>query len=114
MSNNTQILLETLIEQEFNKNDNYGDISDYFEYFSASQILKNQGLSDDEIENGIVGRGGDGGCDSIYLFLNNLLITSDVVAELSAPKDSILEMIIVQSKKTRSFKEDCIMKWKQL
>lgn len=114
MSNNTQILLETLIEQEFKKNDNYGDISDYFEYFSASQILKNQGLSDDEIENGIVGRGGDGGCDSIYLFLNNLLITSDVVAELSAPKDSILEMIIVQSKKTRSFGEDCIMKWKTI
>ena len=114
MSNNTQILLENLIEQEFKKNDNYGDISDYFEYFSASQILKNQGLSDDEIENGIVGRGGDGGCDSIYLFLNNLLITSDVVAELSAPKDSILEMIIVQSKKTRSFKEDCIMKWKTI
>lgn len=114
MSNNTQILLETLIEQEFKKNDNYGDISDYFEYFSASQILKNQGLSDDEIENGIVGRGGDGGCDSIYLFLNNLLITSDVVAELSAPKDSILEMIIIQSKKTRSFGEACIMKWKTI
>lgn len=114
MSNNTQILLETLIEQEFKKNDNYGDISDYFEYFSASQILKNQGLSDDEIENGIVGLGGDGGCDSIYLFLNNLLITSDVVAELTAPKDSILEMIIIQSKKTRSFGEDCIMKWKTI
>lgn len=114
MSNNTQILLENLIEQEFKKNDSYGSISDYFEYFSASQILKNQGLSDDEIENGIVGRGGDGGCDSIYLFLNNLLITPDVVTELSAPKDSVLEMIIVQSKKTRSFSEDCIMKWKTI
>ncbi len=91
MSKNAQILLENLIEQEFQNNDNYSSISDYFEFFSASQILKNQGLSDDEVDNGIVGKGLDGGCDSIYLFLNNLLITPDVVEHISAPKDSILE-----------------------
>ena len=45
MSKNAQILLESLIEQEFQNNDNYSSISDYFEFFSASQILKNQGLS---------------------------------------------------------------------
>ena len=43
MSKNAQILLESLIEQEFQNNDNYSSISDYFEFFSASQILKNQG-----------------------------------------------------------------------
>lgn len=114
MSKNTQILLENLIEQEFLNNDNYSSISDYFEFFSASQILKNQGLSDDEVDNGIVGKGLDGGCDSIYLFLNNLLITPDVVEHISAPKDSILEMIIIQSKKTTSFGEDAVMKWKTI
>ena len=100
MSKNAQILLENLIEQEFRN--------------SASQILKNQGLSDDEVDNGIVGKGLDGGCDSIYLFLNNLLITPDVVEHISAPKDSILEMIIIQSKKTTSFGEDAVMKWKTI
>ena len=114
MSKNAQILLENLIEQEFQNNDNYSIISDYFEFFSASQILKNQGLSDDEVDNGIVGKGLDGGCDSIYLFLNNLLITPDVVEHISAPKDSILEMIIIQSKKTTSFGEDAVMKWKTI
>lgn len=114
MSKNAQILLESLIEQEFQNNDNYSSISDYFEFFSASQILKNQGLSDDEVDNGIVGKGLDGGCDSIYLFLNNLLITLDVVEHISAPKDSILEMIIIQSKKTTSFGEDAVMKWKTI
>lgn len=114
MSKNAQILLESLIEQEFQNNDNYSSISDYFEFFSASQILKNQGLSDDEVDNGIVGKGLDGGCDSIYLFLNNLLITPDVVEHVSAPKDSILEMIIIQSKKTTSFGEDAVMKWKTI
>ena len=114
MSKNAQILLESLIEQEFQNNDNYSSISDYFEFFSASQILKNQGLSDDEVDNGIVGKGLDGGCDSNYLFLNNLLITPDVVEHISAPKDSILEMIIIQSKKTTSFGEDAVMKWKTI
>ena len=114
MRKNAQILLESLIEQEFQNNDNYSSISDYFEFFSASQILKNQGLSDDEVDNGIVGKGLDGGCDSIYLFLNNLLITPDVVEHISAPKDSILEMIIIQSKKTTSFGEDAVMKWKTI
>ena len=57
MSKNAQILLENLIEQEFRNNDNYSNISEYFEFFfSASQILKNQGLSDDEVDNGIVGK----------------------------------------------------------
>ena len=114
MSKNAQILLESLIEQEFQNNDNYSSISDYFEFFSASQILKNQGLSDDEVDNGIVGKGLDGGCDSIYLFLNNLLITPDVVEHISAPKDSILEMIIIQSMKTTSSGEDAVMKWKTI
>lgn len=114
MSKNAQILLENLIEQEFQNNDNYSIISDYFEFFSASQILKNQGLSDDEVDNGIVGKGLDGGCDSIYLFLNNLLITPDVIDHISAPKDSILEMIIIQSKKTTSFGEGAVMKWKTI
>lgn len=114
MSKNAQILLENLIEQEFRNNDNYSNISEYFEFFSASQILKNQGLSDDEVDNGIVGKGLDGGCDSIYLFLNNLLITPDVVEHISAPKYSILEMIIIQSKKTTSFGEDAVMKWKTI
>lgn len=114
MSKNAQILLENLIEQEFQNNDNYSSISEYFEFFSASQILKNQGLNDDEVDNGIVGKGLDGGCDSIYLFLNNLLITPDVVEHISAPKDSILEMIIIQSKKTTSFGEEAVMKWKTI
>ena len=35
-------------------------------------------LSDEEIENGIVGAGNDGGCDGIYIFLNkkHILINS--------------------------------------
>lgn len=114
VSKNSQILLDNLIEKEFQNNEGFGSVSDYFEFFSASQILKNQELSDDEVENGIVGKALDGGCDAIYLFLNNLLITPDVVEFISAPKDSMLELIIIQSKKTTSFGEDAVMKWKTI
>ena len=114
MSKNSQILLDNLIEKEFQNNEGFGSVSDYFEFFSASQILKNQELSDDEVENGIVGKALDGGCDAIYLFLNNLLITPDAVEFISAPKDSMLELIIIQSKKTTSFGEDAVMKWKTI
>lgn len=40
MSKNAQILLENLIEQEFQGNESYGNISDYFEFFSARACLK--------------------------------------------------------------------------
>lgn len=43
MSKNAQILLENLIEQEFKNNDNYSNISDYFEFFfSKSNIEKSR------------------------------------------------------------------------
>lgn len=112
MATNIQILLKSCIEQELANNDSYDNVSNYFEYFSSAQILKNQALSDDEIENGIVGSGADGGCDSIYLFLNNILVTSDWTEDISAPKDSTLELFIIQSKNTTSFGENAIMKWK--
>ena len=114
MSKNAEILVKACVEQELQNNDHYNSPNDYFELFSASQILKNQGLSDDELENGIVGKGADGGCDAIYLFLNNMLITPDITENLTAPKDSTLELTILQSKMTNSFGEDAVMKWKTI
>lgn len=109
---NNQILLKTCIAQEFSDSTTYANESDYFEYFSASQILKNYNLSDLEIENGIVGKANDGGCDGIYVFLNGDLLTVDQVANLTASKGSTLRLVIIQSKLTTSFDETSIMKWK--
>lgn len=109
---NNQMLLKTCIQQEFLDSAAYNTENDYFEFFSAVQVLKNYNLSDNEIENGIVGNGNDGGCDSIYVFLNGELLSIDQIENLSAAKGSILKLIIIQSKKTSSFNEDAIMKWK--
>lgn len=109
---NNQMLLKTCVEQEFSETTTYTNTNDYFEFFSATQILKNYNLSDDEVENGIVGSGNDGGCDGIYVFLNGDLLTVDQIQNLSATKGSILNLTIIQSKETASFKEATIMNWK--
>lgn len=109
---NNQMLLKTCVEQEFSETTTYTNTNDYFEFFSATQILKNYNLSDDEVENGIVGSGNDGGCDGIYVFLNGDLLTVDQIQNLSATKGSILNLTIIQSKETPSFKEATIMNWK--
>lgn len=109
---NNQLLLKECISQEFQESSLFFDESSYFEYFACSQVLKNFNLSDDELCSGILGGGNDGGCDGIYLFLKNYLITPDQIPTLSAPKGSILNLVIIQAKNTTGFGENAIMKWK--
>lgn len=109
---NVQTILKEIIKQEFDDNGVYAELSSFFEYFSAAQVLKNYGLSDEEIDNGIIGGGNDGGCDSMFLFLNDEIITSDQVNSLSAAKGATLNFTIIQSKNELGFGEDAVMKWK--
>ena len=109
---NNQILIQECITQNYNDYSNFNNENEFFEFFCATQILKNYDLSDDEILNGIVGKGGDGGCDSIYLFIDNELKTPEEIKEINYNKNSNIIFTIIQSKKTKSFSEDSIMKWK--
>lgn len=70
MSANDRIILDKILEQK--RKELAPDIptSKFFEIFTAEQILKDYDLSYDEIESGIVGDGGNGGVDSLYVFLN--------------------------------------------
>ncbi len=69
---NNQSLLRGFIEREFNRSD-YTRVSDYFEFFAADKTLKEDELSADDINLGLMGRSGDGGCDGAYLFCNSEL-----------------------------------------
>lgn len=110
---NNQMILNDYIKSETEKFDSINSEEEYFEYFSAQQILKDYDLDDDEIEMGLVGGKLDGGCDGIYIFLNKKLITSFEQIE-NEMKELMLELVIIQSKKTYSFKEDVLMKWKTM
>ena len=83
--------------------------SEYFELFSAEQVLKDDDLSYDELENGIIDGGGDGGIDSIYFFVNDVLFNEDM--DISALKKNVsLRLVLIQSKTSGGFSEDGIDK----
>ena len=112
LTTNSQRILAELFQQDFADNGIYADQSQYFEFFSTKNILKNIELSDEEIESGVLGSGNDGGCDSIYTFFNGIYVTDDVLENIPSTKESTIELIVVQAKRETSFGEDAIMKWK--
>lgn len=63
----------------------------------------------------MTGKGGDGGCDGVYLFFNDVLVGEELIENLTEiPRGAILQMYIVQAKNELSFREDAIMKWKTI
>lgn len=100
------------IQQEFSENGNFNNVNNFFEFFASSMVLKNYDLSDDEIINGLTGKGNDGGIDGFYLFINDELFTEDLVDTCSITRGSNIELMLIQSKYVSSFGEDALMKWK--
>ena len=86
LTTNAQRILNELFQQNFADNGSYADESQYFEVFSSKQILKSNDLSDEEIENGVLGSGNDGGCDSIYTLFNGAYVTEDIVSSITSSK----------------------------
>jgi hypothetical protein len=109
---NSQRILYELFKQEYHDNTFSQDESHFFENFASAQIMNQNDLSDEEIENGIVGDGNDGGCDAIYTIYNNCLMTEDLIKNIAPRKNSTIDFFIIQAKKESSFSEDAIMKWK--
>ncbi|WP_288739449.1 AIPR family protein [uncultured Rheinheimera sp.] len=109
---NDQIILEQIIKERCAESGNELTLSEYFEIYSASEILKNHDLTYDDISYGIVGDGGDGGIDSIYTFINGELLKEDTIINANQKKNHI-ELIIIQSKTSTSFKEDAVIKFRE-
>lgn len=111
---NDQILVREYVKQQCSASQ-FAQESSYFEFLAAAQALKDNDLSDEEIENGLTGSGGDGGCDGLYLFYNSALAGDDLVDNISVvPKEATIEICILQAKNELSFREDAIMKWKTI
>ncbi|NYT60535.1 AIPR family protein [Alcaligenaceae bacterium] len=109
---NDQIILEQIIKERCDESEDKISISEYFEIYSASEILKNHELTYDDIAYGIVGDGGDGGIDSIYTFINGEPLKEDTEVNYNQKKNHI-ELFIIQSKTSPSFKEVAILKFRE-
>lgn len=123
---NFQLISRELIKKSFEEslvinkekilsdNNKYNNLlHDFFESFSANLILKSFDLSDEELEKGVVGKGNDGGCDGLFLFVNEELIWDDTPLE-NIKKNPIIDVCIIQSKFETSFGEDVFHKWKTI
>lgn len=123
---NSQLIAKELIKKSFeeslleNKEEIIKDqnkfnkmLHNYFESFSANLILKPFDLSDEELEKGISGNGNDGGCDGLYLFVNDELIMDDTPLD-NIKKNPIIDIYIIQSKFETRFGEDVFNKWKNV
>jgi hypothetical protein len=95
MTNNDQILLDQIVEEQLTTRLPTASKSDFFELYVAEQVLKDYDLSDEEVEYGLVGSSQDGGIDGIYTVLK---------------KSVLIEVVIIQSKTSNGFGEDSINK----
>lgn len=110
MLTNDQIILKQIIEE--NCEGEEISISEYFEIYSATEVLKNYDLCYDDILYGISGNGGDGGIDSIYTFINGELIKEDSRINTNS-KNNQIDLVIIQSKTSPNFKEAAITKFRE-
>lgn len=83
---------------------------EFFNLFSSEQILKDYELSYDELTDGIVEGGSDGGIDCIYTFVNGELLEEDT-EYTGLKKEIVIDLVIIQSKNTGGFSEDAMNKF---
>lgn len=114
MLNNDQILLNELLKQEVDEFQESFTESEFFEFYSAVQLLKEYELSYDEIKAGIAGESLDGGADSVFIFVNGDLIKEDSDVKEKYKKNPDIELVIIQSKKENGFGEDALLKLSRL
>lgn len=109
---NIKYLVETCIKSFQTTNNlqsfNSGTI---FELFSSTILTKNLNLSFDQIQDSLVGGGHDGGIDLFIPLINDEYVSSiDEIDEFKFTNDSVLQVLINQSKGENSFKEGVIDK----
>src|SRR5260370_42646630 len=80
LSDNELVILNQILEKQHKASDPSLTASQYFEIFVAELILRDFAeLNTDEVRAGIVAGAGDGGIDSLYLFVNGVLVEEDTV-----------------------------------
>ncbi len=114
------LLTEILAQRKASLDPSMED-DEFFEFFSAQQVLRDYQLDPDEIKSGVVGQstisdlpGTDGGIDAIYLLVNGRLIRDeDQAQDLKALKQNIVfDVIILQASLETGFALQRILRLK--
>ena len=108
-SSKLTILKEVLTQKKAEIASEMGE-DEFFNLFSSEQILKDFELSYDELNDGIVEGGSDGGIDAIYSFINGELLEEDT-DYTGLKKEIVIDLVIIQSKNTSGFAEEPLNKF---
>lgn len=105
---NEVLLLDARLQQS--KSKTYPDISndDYFLISSIDTILMSHGLSNRQIEDGIVDGSDDGGIDAVYVFIDGHLVED--ISDIAVSDAPRIELEIIQVKNEGGFKEVAIQR----
>jgi len=103
VATNDEVILREILESSRANTAPQLPASEFFELFVAEQTLKSFDLSNDEIESGITGNGGDGGIDSMYTFVNGKIVAEDTTDFSGYKKGVRIDLFIIQSKTSSSF-----------
>ena len=77
-----------------------------FELYAIGEVLKDQDLSDDDIDSGRIGGGDDGGIDGMYFFVDGTLVRED--DDPPPGKTQVAELVLVQAKRSGGFSETVV------
>ena len=116
MVNNELVLLDQILDQRQGERPAAIRDDEAFELFACEQALRYRDLTSEEISDGVVGGGNDGGIDGVYVFLGDVLLSedSDVFDEDFIPgkisPGTRLELWMVQAKREVSFTETAVEK----
>ncbi|XIE80592.1 AIPR family protein [Streptomyces sp. SBR177] len=113
MSANDRVLINQMIEEWRNARTVPLSFDAAFERFASEHALHGFGLSEEEIEAGIIGGGNDGGVDGAYVFLGGRLLHEDSEIFQSPPSSAAahveagtqLTLWLVQAKTSQTFSE---------
>ena len=110
MATKDLVLLEKTFAQT--KEEQAPEISndDYFEIFVAQNLLKQEALSYNEIQSGLLGSGGDGGIDAAYVFIDGILLREDTEPS-DFRKKPRFRLFFIQAKNQAKFNETPIDKF---
>lgn len=112
MENNEEKVFNAILEN-FKKEYTIPKKIDAFNIFVPYQICKNKMIGVEEAMESCVDGGNDGGIDNIFIFVNDMLIkTKEDYEKLNITRNpqNILEIFIMQNKKTNGFSPDTLNK----
>lgn len=113
---NSRTLLLRIFESWHAENIARSSADTAFEIFASELSLRTYGLGLENIQEGISGAGQDGGIDSVYSFWDDNLLDedSDIFSESKRPaefpQERLLELWVIQAKRSPTFEEGALDK----